>query len=100
MSVPLRQQAYQAFGDLEVSVPDAGEVSDYRRTLDLRTATATTSYVAGGTRFTRQCFASAVDQAIVIRYSADKPGHVSLGVRKTSPHKEHTVVARGGRIDL
>jgi alpha-L-fucosidase 2 len=97
MSVPLRQNAYQAFGDLEVTVPNVGEVSDYRRMLDLRTGTATTSYVSGGTRFERQCFVSAVDQAIVIRFAADMPGRVSLGVSKSSPHKEHKVVARGGQ---
>ena len=33
---------------------------------------------AGGVRFTREVFASAPDQAIVMRLTADKPGQVSF----------------------
>src|SRR3954462_10376861 len=43
MSVPVRQKAYQALGDLELDFPGvvAGEVKDYRRALDLDTGITT-----------------------------------------------------------
>jgi len=44
MSVPIREKAYQAFGDLLLDFPDVQEkaVTNYRRRLDLDTAIATT----------------------------------------------------------
>ena len=41
MSVPLRQEAYMAFGDLTVKVANTGEATNYRRALDLASATTT-----------------------------------------------------------
>src|SRR5512141_3115810 len=43
MSVPVRQKAYQALGDLEIGFPgvSAADVKDYRRELDLDTGIAT-----------------------------------------------------------
>ncbi len=43
MARPLHQMPYQTVGDLILVFPEAAEVSDYRRSLDLDTATVTTS---------------------------------------------------------
>src|SRR5215471_16541125 len=37
MSDPIRQRAYQAFGDLTIGIEGIGEVTDYKRRLDLDT---------------------------------------------------------------
>ncbi|MBW8770335.1 MAG: glycoside hydrolase family 95 protein [Gemmatimonadetes bacterium] len=50
MSAPLKQRAYQAFGDLRLDLQgfDSTAVAEYRRELDLDSAIATTRFTAGG----------------------------------------------------
>src|SRR5438270_13333304 len=48
MSVPIRQKAYQPFGDVWVSFPAHTNVSNYRRELDLDSALSKVSYESGG----------------------------------------------------
>ena len=55
-----------------------GAATDYRRSLDLRTATASTEYSADGTGYRRTVFASLADNVIVIHLEADKPGALSF----------------------
>jgi alpha-L-fucosidase 2 len=79
MMATVRDQAqYQPLGDLRLTFPGHGTVADYRRELDLDTAIARTSYRVGGVRFVREVFASPVDQVIVVRLTADRPGMISL----------------------
>jgi alpha-L-fucosidase 2 len=78
MGYPVEQQKYQSLGNLVLKLPAAEGISDYRHELDLDTAVDTTSYTDGGVRFTRQVFASPVDQVIVVRLTADRPGRVSF----------------------
>src|SRR5512138_1623634 len=56
MSAPLRQRAYQAFGDLRVDLPsvDSSRVREYRRELDLDSAVVTTRYRVDGVTYVRQ----------------------------------------------
>ena len=76
---PRGQMPYQTVGDLLLNFPEANAVADYRRDLDLDTAITRVSYsVAGMKLYTRELFASAVDQVIVMRISADRPGKVSF----------------------
>ena len=86
MSVPFRQKAYQPCGDLWLTFDGHARASDYRRELDLDTAVATVRYRVGDTAFTREVFASAVDQVIAVRISADRPGQVSFSAAMSSPH--------------
>ena len=62
-------------------------MSDYRRELDLDTAVARVSYMAGEVRFTRECFISAVHQVLVMRLTADKPGQISFTAAFDSPQR-------------
>lgn len=86
MSKPLRQLPYQPLGDLLLKFP-AGQVTDYRRELDLDTAVARVSYTSGGVKFVREAFSSPVDQVIALRITADRPGQVSLTVALKTPQK-------------
>ncbi|MEO2003246.1 MAG: glycoside hydrolase family 95 protein [Candidatus Poribacteria bacterium] len=106
MSVPLGQMPYQPVGDLWL---DFGhdDVADYTRELDLQQALTRVSYlvegvgVGDGVRWTREAFASAPGQAIVMRVAADAPGAVSFTARMDSPHAD--VIARatdGGSLTL
>src|SRR5215472_2553315 len=57
MSVPIRQQAYQAFGDLYLEFPGVADASQYRRELSLDNAVATTQFVVNGVTYRREVFA-------------------------------------------
>ena len=48
--IPKAQQAYQPIGDLSLSFDGVGEVTDYRRELDMETGVAKVTYRSGGTR--------------------------------------------------
>ena len=96
MSVPLRQKAYQPFGDLRISFPSTSGASEYRRELDLDSAVSRVTYQIVGVSFTRETFASFPDQVIVMRISADKPGMVNFTAKLDSPHKSAKTSLRGG----
>jgi len=101
MSAPLRQKAYQPFGDIVITVPDIDEVDDYRRELDLDSAIARVTYRSGGRTFTREVFASFPDQVIVVRLAADRPGAVGFTARLKGPHQGCELRAAGnGRLAL
>ena len=87
MSIPLRQKAYQAFGDVRLAFPDPANATGYRRALDLDTGIATVNCRVGDATVTRRCFASFPDNVIVWRVMADKPGRVSFIATLDSPHK-------------
>jgi alpha-L-fucosidase 2 len=73
-------RSYQTLGDLHVTVDGAGEIDDYRRALDLDTAVTSVRYRAGEATFTRECFASPVDQVIVLRLECDRPGRIAATI--------------------
>ena len=81
MGYPAEQQKYQALANLVLSFAARGDVSEYRHQLDLDTAVVTTQYTQGGVRFTREVFASAVHQAVIVRLSADKSGSISFSAQ-------------------
>lgn len=91
---------YQTFGDLRLTIPDTlAAPAEYRRSLDLKTATATLAYVANGVHFKREYFASYPDRVIVIRLTADQPGKVSFTAALTAPdNRTANRVASQGRI--
>jgi alpha-L-fucosidase 2 len=93
LSDPVRQKAYQPFGDLRLHFPGQGNVTDYRRELDLDSAIARTTYRLGGVRFERDVFASHPGQAIVVRIAADQPGNVRFTLKMDSPQTNSQTVA-------
>jgi len=84
--LPTGTHTYQTLGDLTIEMAglDAG-VADYRRSLDLETAVARTRFTAGEVTLRREVFSSPVDQVLVVRVSADRPGRVTLTARLSRP---------------
>jgi len=81
--VPETQRHYLPLGDLFLTMQHGqGELSNYRRELDLHTGVAKVSYSIGDTAYTRELFTSFPDQALVIRLtSSDRK--ISLRARLT-----------------
>lgn len=88
LSDPVRQKAYQPFGDLRLSFAGHEKATNYRRELDLDDAVARTSYEVDGVTFTREVFASYPDNVIAVRLTASQPGKLNFTVQLTSPHPE------------
>lgn len=84
-------ESYLPMGDFDLNFKGVGEVSGYRRQLDLTTATTSTRFESDGRIFTRESFISAVDQVLVINLGCDKPGQLSLTVSLSSqlPGQSH-----------
>ncbi len=77
--IPDSQSHYQNGGDLHLYFKDSEmEAAEYRRELDLETAVARVQYRLGDTTYSREQFISAVDQVMVLRLTADKPGSISF----------------------
>jgi alpha-L-fucosidase 2 len=91
MARPIRQLPYQTVGDLKLGFPDHERFTNYRRSLNLDTAIACTTYTSNGVTYKREAFVSPVDQVIVIHISADKPGAVSFSASMTSPQVDVSV---------
>jgi len=80
------QQPFQPMGGVHISLRGEGEVSEYRRELDLTTAVTRATYVRGGVRFTREAFASYPARVIVIRLEAGAAGQVSFDATLAGAH--------------
>ena len=80
--VPETMRHYVPLGDLWLQF-DHGDITAYERELDLGRALVTVQYQVDHVRYKRECFASYVDQVIVIRLTADQPGKISFTARLT-----------------
>ncbi len=75
---PASMHPYQPLGDLFLQFQTGGAVTDYCRSLDLSAAVAKVSYRQDGVRYSREIFASAPENCLVLLLKADRPGSISL----------------------
>jgi alpha-L-fucosidase 2 len=85
---PMWYARFQPLGDLWIEFPYFKYAEDYRRELNMDTGIVRVTYRVGGIRYTREVFASAVDQVVVVRLEAEQgnrnpeaPGRVSFAAR-------------------
>lgn len=78
-------QSYLPMGDLRLAFAEMEPAEGYRRTLDLDTAVVTTTYRVQGVSYTREVFASAPAQVVVVHLRADWPGKIAFSARLSSP---------------
>ncbi|QBE62291.1 glycoside hydrolase family 95 protein [Pseudoduganella lutea] len=86
-------ESYQPLGDLLIRQDLKGEVTGYRRALDIRDGIATTSFTVDGVRYEREVFASAPDGVIVVRLTSNQPGRLDLDVAASSQLRARTTAA-------
>ena len=79
-------------GSLKLSFQASGEVSNYRRSLDLSTAMATTQYRIGDVAYERTCFASQADNVIIVHIKASQTGALTFQIAFDSPLADTTHV--------
>ncbi|HDR52031.1 MAG TPA: glycoside hydrolase family 95 protein, partial [Mariniphaga anaerophila] len=92
------KHTYQTLGDLFFEFEGLGNVSDYKRDLDLRTAVTTTRFTSDGVKYTREVFASASDQVIAVKISASEKGKLNFTTWLERPGDAEVVSASGNQL--
>jgi alpha-L-fucosidase 2 len=85
--------AYQNFGELEIELPKLpdGEITEYRRELNLSTATYSDRFKVGAIAIRRRIFVSAPADAVFIETymdPGDKPGAIEQSISINGAHGE------------
>ena len=100
MSVPLRQKAYQPFGDIYLKFEGHGDYTDYYRELDIQNAICRTSYKVRNTTFSREVFASYPEDIIVMHLQSDGPLPMDFTINISSVHEQKKINAEGNALML
>ncbi|MCR8632746.1 glycosyl hydrolase family 95 catalytic domain-containing protein [Paenibacillus radicis (ex Xue et al. 2023)] len=101
MKTPLNPHygSYQSLGDLYIKLDlPTGEVTDYRRELDLNQAICKTTYTIGGTQYSREVICTNPDQVMVIRLEASDSTSLSGCIRME--REFDTIVYQNGQRGL
>ncbi|HLX69408.1 MAG TPA: glycoside hydrolase family 95 protein [Verrucomicrobiae bacterium] len=83
---------YQVLGNLHLlfTGDTNAPIENYRRELDLDQAVASIKFIRGGVTFTREVFASAPDQVMVLHLSASRSKAISFEARLDRPERFET----------
>lgn len=93
-------QYYQPFGDLHIQNNNHGDAGQYKRTLNISDAIATTAYEQNGIRHEREVFASHPDDVIVIHLTSETSKGIDISLDFTSPHPTALQKGKGDRLIL
>jgi len=85
---------------LEIETALAGEISGYRRSLDLEEAIGRVEFAAGDVTFHREVFASHPAGVIVVRITSSKPGGLSCNIAFGDPRLPGEITAEAGSLTL
>lgn len=94
--------SYQTLGDLSLTYTgEAATAHDYSRGLDLRSASAWTTYVSDeGTAFRRRYFVDRNADVMVIEISSDKKGAVGFEAGLTRNERAEASIVRDGLMKI
>jgi alpha-L-fucosidase 2 len=73
-------EMYQPLGDIIIKQKYSGEATNIYRDLNIGNAVATSKFTAGGVEYSKEIFASAPDQVIVIRLKASEAKQLNFSV--------------------
>ncbi|MBZ4677339.1 MAG: alpha-L-fucosidase [Anaerophaga sp.] len=79
-------QCYQPFGDLYIENNKSGEVSGYKRELNISESVAKTTFTQNNIIYTREIFASHPDNVIVIKLTSNHPSGLDVTLHFDGPH--------------
>ena len=86
------EMSYQTAGSVKIAFPERkGEVSGYRRELDLERAVVRTTYQVDGVEYVEEAFASFTDNLIIVRLTVSRPKALNCELSFTTPMKDTKV---------
>lgn len=98
----LYTESFIPLGDLKIkqTFKNNRAAANYHRELDISQAVSLTRFTKDGVTYSREVFASAPDNVIVIRFTADKPGSVTLDLSFQSQLKPKISVEYGDELHM
>ncbi|MBN2021633.1 MAG: glycoside hydrolase family 95 protein [Pirellulales bacterium] len=99
---PTSFRSYEPLAEMliEMDHPADAQVEDYRRELHLPDGMVRISYRLGGVTYRRAMLVSAVDDVLLVRLSADRPGALGATVRLNRAKDAQVTALDGGRLHL
>ena len=70
VATPPTLRSYQAFMNLRINFSDEGNVTDYRRELDLQSGVASANFTKGNAKIREEVFSSVPANLLFVRLSA------------------------------
>lgn len=90
--IPGKTWSYQTLGDLRIQFVDTtSAITHYRRTLNLETGVATTSFRRGGEKTQYRVFSSACDDVIIVEIRTTGSGRLNLSISLSRVQDAKTV---------
>lgn len=77
--------SYQTVGNIDLSMPEHENFTNYYRELNIETAVTSTHYDVDGVTYKREAFASFPDQVIIFRITAIRPGKINFTASMNRP---------------
>ncbi|TDE18354.1 glycoside hydrolase family 95 protein [Dyadobacter psychrotolerans] len=100
MGDPVRQMAYQPFGDLYIDFPDHENFTEYKRELDLKEGISKVRYKSGNNEYSREVFASYPSQAIYVKINGGKAARLNFSLRMDALHVNKKVSGAKNELTL
>jgi alpha-L-fucosidase 2 len=100
LSIPVRQMAYQPFGDLYIDFPGHEHYTDYLRELNLENAVCRTSYRVNGVEYTREVIASYPHKSIAVHLRSERKNLLNCRVSFDAEHDFKKVEYKDGLLTL
>jgi alpha-L-fucosidase 2 len=104
--IPGKLRSYQVLGDLYFIFTDTlGEISNYRRELNLETGIARVGYTRNKKNVEYEIFSSSPDNVMVIRMKSNKPGGLDMSIKMARQQdvairtKENRIIMKGQVVD-
>ena len=95
-SNPMRIRSYQSFGELHIDYEGRTEsVSEYERNLNLMTGIASTTFSSQGIQYTREVFASAPDNLLIVHLKANQKKALTFKI--SYERKQDAIVEADGQ---
>lgn len=93
-------QNYQPLGDWHLTSNVKGEISDYKRELDITNSVMRISYKQNGVTYTREIFASNPDGVIVMKLQSDDKNGLDITTSLSSIHPTAKQTIENGVVKL
>ncbi len=82
LSTPPRLRFFESFGEIFIQFIDEGEISDYRKELELKDAVASVQWKRGGKSYASESFVSEAFDLLVYKIVCDAPFSCSLTIKR------------------